>query len=359
MSDDVDLSTEDAAAEATPSEDVTMEDTIRETLAEIESRGEADTEQKAEPVRDERGRFAAKDATPAVVNESGDPSTPETPQEVAPVVEEKPVSVPPELQRLGLKKEEAEAFQAAPEVLKNAFLRRSEDMHKGLEQFKEKAQIGAAMEQVIAPFMRDIQAVGVTPDVAIRSLLASERALRYGTPEQKIQMLSKLANDYNIPLNSVAEYQASQPQVDPQVQSLQSELQQMRGWIQQQNQQREWNERQGLNSQIDAFAKDPAHTHFEEVRNDMAGLLQAGMASDLKDAYEKAIYANPSVRAKVLAEQQAASAAKAKQEAAEKAQAARSASVVNIRKKGIQPASKPLGSMDDTIREEARRLGLV
>lgn len=359
MSEELDLSTEEEVVTETQEEThaPTMDETIANTLKEIEARGseEETPEQESERLRDEKGRFAKKDAEP-----EQKPDEPE--QQPAVEAQPDPVSaptVPPELQRLGLKKEEAEAFAAAPEVLKQAFLRRSDEMHKGIEQFRNKAMIGDAMERAIAPFMQDIQAVGATPDVAIRSLLASERALRHGTPEQKVQMLTKIARDYGIDMGQAQEYQANQPMADPQVSQLQSELQQMKSWIQQQNQSREWQERQTLNSEIAQFAQDPANTHFEAVRNDMAGLLQAGIASSLKDAYEKAIYANPTIRAQVLAEQQA-KAEKARQaEAAQKAQAAKRAAAVNMPRKGVLSAARPVGSMEDTIRQTAERLGIM
>jgi hypothetical protein len=98
---------------------------------------------------------------------------------------------------------------------------------------------------------------------------------------------------------------------------------------------------------------------FEEVRNDMAGLLQAGMAADLNDAYEKACYANPNVRAKVLAQQQAKADTERKAQSIQKAQAAKQASAVNVSRKGTLPSAKAVGSMDDTIRETARELGLI
>jgi hypothetical protein len=84
----------------------------------------------------------------------------------------------------------------------------------------------------------------------------------------------------------------------------------------------------------------------------MSALLQAGTAKDLADAYEQAIYANPTTRALVLAEQQA----KAKEEATQKAQAAKQAASVNTRNRPSMPVSQPIGTMDDTIRATLRRL---
>lgn len=356
MSDTDDLSTE--VAEETQ----TMDDTIRQTLAEIESRGETEevtepdetAEERAERVRDEKGRFAPKAQQEEVPEET-------VPVEAQQVEQEEiaPPAVPPELQKLGLRKEEAEAFaKAAPEV-QQAFIRRSEEMHRGIEQFRSKAQFGDAMERVISPFMPLIQQAGVTPDVAVNHLLRAEYALRTGSQEQKVQMLTQLARDYGIDLGQANEYAANQPPEDPRLSALQQQVQQMQAFVAQQNQAREWQERESLNSEITRFASDPSHVHFEEVRNEMAGLLQAGLAPDLKTAYDMAIYANPTIRARVLAEQQAKVEEQRKAEAIARARDAKKAAAVNVPRKGTLPAAKPIGSMDDTIRQTAERLGLI
>jgi hypothetical protein len=172
-------------------------------------------------------------------------------------------------------------------------------------------------------------------------------------------MIMKIAQDYGVDLGQVQQYQADQPYVDPQVQQLQGQLSQMQSWIQQQTQAREQQERASLNSEIASFAAAPENNYFEHVKNDMAGLLQSGLASTLKEAYDKAIYANPTIRAQVLAQQQAKADEARKQDANQKAQAAKRAASVNVSRKGVMPASKPVGSMDDTIRETAMRLGMI
>lgn len=340
MDEDEILSTEN---EVPAVEEKSMDDTIRETLAEIESRGDEVTEETAESrARDDKGRFAVKQ------EQVEQPEVIEQPEQAP--------SVPPELQKLGLKKEEADAIASNP-VAMQAFIRRSEEMHRGLEQYRNKAQIGDGFERVIAPYMQTFQAAGVDPLQATQHLFASEAALRYGTPAQKVQMLHKIASDYGIDLNQAQQYQPEQ--VDPQVHALQSQLQQMQGWITQQNQAREWQERETLNSEIERFKSDPSHAFFEEVRNDMAGLLQAGLAADLNDAYDKAIYANPQIRSRVLAQQQQESDQARKAAMTQQAQAAKQAASVNIVRKPTIPAAKPIGSMEDTIRQTAERLGIM
>lgn len=322
----------------------TMDDTIRETLEKINARSEE--EPKDDRVRDEKGRFS----------KNGDAQ----PEEIAPnkAVEEQQVAtatVPPELQRLGLRKEEAEAIASNPVALQ-AFIRRSEEMHRGLEQYRQHAQFAQEMGQAFAPFQQTMQQLGVTPSQAISKLMGADHALRFGSQQQKQGMLMTIARDYGIDMN----FDPSQVQLaDPAVSNMQMQLQQMQNWIQSQAKAVEEREASTLNSEISRFASDPANTYFEQVRNDMAGLLQSGIASDLKDAYERAIYANPTVRAQVLAKQQADAEAKRKAESAAKAMEAKKAAAANVVRKPALGAKKPIGSMEDTIRAEAERLGLI
>lgn len=326
--------------ENTTTEELSMDATLRATLAEIEAREPAE--------RDEGGRFVPKKPEPE--KEPEEPVAEEKPQEAP------EPAIPYELQRMGIRKEAAAAIAKDPVVMQE-FMRRSEEMHNGLNAYREKAQFGDNFQKAISPYMDNIKASGVEPIQAVQALFNADNMLRKGSPEQKVQMLHQLARDYGIDIQQAA--QTPHQTFDPQVFGLQQKLSQMEQWIQSQNQAREEQETQTLNSEITRFASKAENVHFEEVRNDMAGLLQAGLASDLQDAYEKACYANPTVRAKVLAEQQAKADAERKAQAAQKAQAARQASAVNVPRRGTLPSVKPVGSMDDTIRETARELGLI
>ena len=322
-----------------------MDDTIRATLAEINARDEPEidepeetAEERAERVRDEKGRFAAKQQ---------EEQQPETPPEVEPV--EEPV-LSPEVQRLGLRKEEAAEWAKASPVLQQALLRRSEEMHRGLEQYRGAAQFAQKIAQAFQPYEHTIQQLGVSHEVAVGKLLEADNTLRYGSPEQKAHALASLAYQYGIDIGQV---QAT-PAPDPQVYALQNELNQLKGFINDFQRTQQEREQGTLNSEIAKFAE--GREHFEQVREDMAALLQAGRAKDLSDAYEQAIWANPQTRAAMLAKQQAEAAAKV--EAERKAQEAKKANAVNVPRRGSVPASAPTGTMDDTIRATAQKLGL-
>ena len=92
-------------------------------------------------------------------------------------------------------------------------------------------------------------------------------------------------------------------------------------------------------------AKDDAgnlkHPHWEEVRSDMANLIQKGICTTLDDAYERAIWSNKDVREKMIA-------AQAKAELDSKVAAADKAKEVAFSPKSKQTAPE----RDLSLREE-------
>lgn len=122
-------------------------------------------------------------------------------------------------------------------------------------------------------------------------------------------------------LQKAAAAQAADPNayVDPDIQALRDELSKLKSGFQetqqqiQARQQREQAERDAAwAKQVDEFrnekgtdGKTPLRPHMKDVEVHMAALLQSKLAKDLQDAYDQAVYANPTVRAKVLAEAKA------------------------------------------------------
>ena len=318
-----------------------MDDTIRETLRGLREKGvepEAEAkpvesdEEKAQRLRDEQGRFKAAEQAPEVATEAA-PEVPETPASPAPNT---------------WRKEVAEKWATLPPEVQAEVARREADFHKGIEGYRAKAQFADSIDRVLQPHMQTLQGLGVSPDVAIGELLSADHKLRYGTPQEKQMYFQHLAQSYGVDLKELPEMQP----MDPNVHALQQEIVQLKGWIQNQTQQGQQKEMQELNSTLASFAADPKHSHFESVRGHMAALLQAGQATTLEDAYEQAVYANPTTRAAMLQQQLQA----ARDEAAKKAQAARETASINVPRRPSMPVSQPIGTMDETIRATLRRL---
>ena len=245
--------------------------------------------------------------------------------------------------------EDREAFrQWQPEVRKS-FMDKYTNFTKTAEE-KYSEQVKAAQEyapfrEIISQRQQLLQQRGIKPDQWFNNLAQLDD---YATRDPKGFAKWYIQNTGLDPrelfgaqigqAQQAYNNQAQDQYVDPQVQSLQNELAQMRnafmqmqqGLTQQQMAAQQAAEQRRL-AEIEQFrtAKGPdgkpLHPYFDEVTGTAINLLRAGAASDLQSAYDQAVHANPSTRAKVLADiqaQQRREAEKAKREHAQKAQRA-------------------------------------
>ncbi len=344
MSEDLDVGATAEVEELTTEVEVekTLEDTIRETLHSLQPQ-ESVTEEsapKADRARDESGKFAKKVEEKAEVLEAAPVETP--------VVEAEPVQEVSQPLPNSWKKEAAEAWAKADPILRAEVARREADIHKGIEQYKQAAEFAHSIDQVMTPYKQTLANIGITPQVAVRELMATDHKLRYGSQQDKEMHFAHLAKIYGIDLGSAS---STVQAVDPRVFELSQRNQYLEQNLQQQQQAVQQQAEQALNSEITQFAADPKHIHFETVKLHMAALLQAGQATDLSDAYDQAVYANPVSRNAVLQQQAQAD----REEAAKRAQAARAASAVNTRSTPAMPTRLEVGSMEDTIRDAYRK----
>jgi hypothetical protein len=106
-------------------------------------------------------------------------------------------------------------------------------------------------------------------------------------------MFHRLAQDYGIQLNSDSLQMPEQAYVDPYQQQLMQQLQATQQQVQQLSAIREQEENARLSQEINRVSSDRERfPHFEMVREDMAQLLERGLAQDLESAYAKAVRMN-------------------------------------------------------------------
>jgi hypothetical protein len=123
-------------------------------------------------------------------------------------------------------------------------------------------------------------------------------------------------------------------------QAVQRELQPLKAQIEQR-------EDQQHHDTIQAFAADPAHPYFNDVRVQMGHLLKAGQATTLDEAYDQATWAHPVIRQTLLAKQ-AEDAANTRAAEVLKAQQASQASLTGSPTPGA--ISSVQGGSDGSIR---------
>jgi len=290
------------------------------------------------PARSEDGKFAKKDPVEDAPDiDVGEPSDPT-------------IDVAADPAPNTWRKEVAAKWATLPDDVRAEVQRRESDFHKGIAQYKEKAEFGSAIERAVAPYAATLQTLGIAPDRAVQELMAADHRLRYGSPHDKHQYFAQLAQNYGIDLSQVS-LTVQQP-MDPNYAALQDELRRVRGMVESQTLAEQKREQDALTSDIMKFKSDPAHSHFEAVKGHMAALLQAGQADGLADAYEQAVYANPVTRQAMLQQQ----AEKVRRENAAKAEAAKKAARMNVRSRPSVPTSLPIGTINQTVAEIYDRL---
>lgn len=299
---------------------------------------EAPTEAAEQRARDEAGRFAAKPAEPAEQVEPVQQNV-----EVAPP-RKAPSSWKPEAQAAYLKAAADEPLTPAEvKLLTQEAERRENDYHKGIEQYKVHAHEAQAYQRVVEPYMPTIRGLGVDAPTAIAKLFQADHTLRYSDPATKARFLGQLAQEYGVDLGQVV----NAPPIDPNVYYLQQQLQQQQQAVQQVLHQQEMREQAGYQSEIQKFAADPAHPHFEAVKDEMALLLQTGKAQDLKTAYDTAVWMRADIRQSLVEQQRA----EALRTATGQAQATRAKSAA-VSVKGSSPAGGGVQPVKGSLRDQ-------
>ena len=246
---------------------------------------ESDETAPVERLRDEGGKYSRQ------------PTMAESIEPVEEPVEEPLWKRPP----ASWKKDYHEDWKAAPDRLQEYAWQRENEMKAGVEPLISKAQFAGQMQEVLNPYMSTIQGLGIDAHGAVKALMEADHSLRYSEPQEKYQVLARLAQSYGINLADIGD----QPQLaptDPTIWALQNELNNVRGEVQGWKQAQEEQQNQSLLGEINTFSQ--AAEYFEEARPVMIQLLQSGVATDLNDAYDKAIRLDPTLFDSVNASQQ-------------------------------------------------------
>jgi hypothetical protein len=350
--------------------DVTIDDTLRQTYANLRGAFESDfeaptqTQAAATPAEEEENAPVVDETAQEVEStdaEGQEQAGAEEAESESPEAQEQQSFRPP------WKKAALAEWEKLPEITRKEIERRENDFHKGIEQYKTGAQQAQEWERTVQPYLATIQSFGVTPQTAVNELLKADHLLRYSAPEQKVGHLLRIANDFGIDIQSIANgiqriageqvWQQQNP-VDPRMQALQQQVGQLQQQILQSQHQAQTAEHSTIDAEIAAFAADPDHEHFGVLQQDMALLLQAGKAKDLDSAYEMAMRANPQTYQIWLAQQQQEWDAQRKAKVAKARQAG--ANVVRPNGRASTAQSNVANeTMEQTLERVAREQGLI
>lgn len=253
-------------------------------------------ENTLEENRDEKGRF--KSSTEKASSENDTPEESELATEASDDNEE------PEIKRpTTWKKEYVEVWNKMQEgkpLDKAEFVKfaeyanqREAEYKKGVSAYKAEADNARQITDAIGPFIPELQKHGISPSAWINNLGRAHYTLANGSYEQKLNAFNRLAQDYGIQLNQDALQMPEQAYVDPYQQQLMQQLQATQQQVAQLSQIREQEENARLSNEISRVSSDKERfPHFEMVREDMAQLLERGLAPNLETAYAKAVRMN-------------------------------------------------------------------
>lgn len=317
--------------------------------------------------RDEQGKFV--EAPKEAKKPKADVAAPVqgTPAQIAPAQSQPVTPAPAATIPKGLKPEFKAKFGELTPDWQAEINRREADAAKVLASQDDERLLGKKINEMANPYLPTIRAEGATVEKAFGDYLQTAHVLRAGTDLQKAQSVASIMQMFKVnPQDLFSILQGGnvnpggQPvpgQFDPRYESLTQRLNRIEQERQTEVQQRQLQEQHSLQSQIDEFSTKSGHEHFDQVRTHMGVLLENGIASDLEDAYQRAVYADPEIRSTLIASQASSGQRLTEQQA--KTDRARSAAISVT---GSPGSSRPLngsgsvGSIEDDLRAAMREV---
>ena len=211
-------------------------------------------------------------------------------------------------------------------TLADYLVQREGEFAKGVSTYKTEYEQVKPLADALEPLMPTLRQYNIKPAQWITNMGQAHHSLVFGNPQQKLQMFTKLAQDYGVPIQALYDPQAQQQFLTQQMMQPPAPQPDVRALVQEQmNDVMAKQEMQQFEAAKDG-AGNPLYPHYQTVRNTMAQLLESGAAQDLKSAYDKSIRLHDDIweaeqKAKQAAAQKAAQDAQAKQVAQAKAAA--------------------------------------
>lgn len=316
-------------------------------------------------VRGDNGRFVAKTdaniAAAAATADSGKVAT--TGSETDSTVTRKPPA--------SWSPDQHERWAGLDPAIQDYVLKRETDYSKAIEeravklkQFEDQGRDRSELDRILTPYRQRWALAGQSDHQMIQKVLAAQELLNRN-PAEGIRYLTS-----EFRLNPAQVFAAAQNQQQGQPNPFAEQLAQLEQRMAARDAadaEREKNiqteQSAVIQTEIDAFKADPAHTHFDAVKDDMAFFLGNQRAETLQDAYDKAVRLNPTLNQQTFDEQVAARAknaagqgtdAKAKAEAdrVKAAAAVAKAKVAASSVRGGSPVGGNVNAPKATLREE-------
>lgn len=251
-------------------------------------------------------------------------------------------------------KDKHELWGKADPAIQEYIELREKQMHEGVQKQTPDATFGRQLKEIAQPYMTTLTAQGVDAPKAITWLLNNHQILSTSQPHEKAHHFAELARKYGVDLSLVTRgtqpgeqsdgQNSSQSQHSPVVSELIQRLNNIEMMSEQKEEARKRSETERLTEQVGAeleeFASNPEHKYFDEVSDDMVIFITNGFP--LKEAYDRAVRANPETYKKLLAEASTAQEKAIKSKIKQEAEAARKLTDHNLGQRN--PDRNPTGN---------------
>ena len=283
------------------------EELPKEETKEIEDGGELEFGSLQEPGSEGDGESKTDKQVSAETDKSGDEIPPDK-------QEEKGLKAP-----ASWKPDVREHWAKLPKEVQTEVLRREREIDKGLFQASGHRKVAEEYLNVINPYRNLIQAQNSTPAQAITNLMQTAAQLTMGTPNQKAQVISDIIKNYSIDVEILDQVLSGMelPDTDnPILDQIDQRLKPVTDFMSEfQGAQRREDSSitQQADSDLVSFQENVKNEFFEDVREEMADIMELGARHSrvitLEQAYNQACNNNPEIK-KILDHREAALRAK-------------------------------------------------
>ena len=199
--------------------------------------------------------------------------------------------------------EEKALWKDVPPSIRKVIQRRELETQRALSTSAQSRKFQEEFVRTVSPFAHLIRAQNSTPMAAVQNLMATAAGLMTGNSQQKAAIVAEIVANYGVDIRALDQALSQAPQnpnagqasLPPQFAHALAPVYQFMEQVQTQRQ--TFQERQAAKAaeDIEKFGSDKPF--FEDVREDMADIIEAGARRGkvitLEAAYKAAIAANP------------------------------------------------------------------
>jgi hypothetical protein len=229
---------------------------------------------------------------------------------------------------VGLSPEAREVWKDTPQAMKDAMAKREQDFARGIQKYAEEAKRGGGELSKVTSQHQQYMAMNGGQEKAIGDLLQAGSSLQMGSPQQKAQVVAGLIQQFGVDIHAldsmlvggqVSPEMQQQEQMQSHVNQAVAPYKQMLDEIRSQQHNTQQQKTNEIQQDIVNFAQQPENEFFNDVREDMADIIdmasKRGQELPLGEAYKRACMMNNQISQIQLARQSQAQVAQKRQAA--------------------------------------------